>query len=88
MNAIQALYRVPEVAATMRELSKEMMKAGILEEMIEDTFEGLEDTEELEEEADNEIQNVRYCMRLVVYLFYPLLEKQIGWSYFSFRHSM
>ncbi len=26
MNAMQTLIRVPEVAATMRELSKEMMK--------------------------------------------------------------
>lgn len=31
MNAMQTLIRVPEVAATMRELSKEMMKVCILE---------------------------------------------------------
>jgi len=58
MQSLQALFRVPEVAATMRELSKEMMRAGILEEMIEDTFESLEDTEDLEEQAEQEIQNV------------------------------
>jgi charged multivesicular body protein 3 len=58
MNAVQALYKVPEVAGIMRELSKEMMKAGILEEMVEDTFEGFEDQEELEAEAEDEINNI------------------------------
>ena len=32
------LVRVPEINVTMRELSREMMKAGILEEMIEDAL--------------------------------------------------
>jgi charged multivesicular body protein 3 len=58
MQSVQALVKIPEVAATMRELSKEMMKAGILEEMVNDTFESLEDQEELEEAADEEIDNV------------------------------
>jgi len=58
MNAVQQLYKVPQVAATMRELSKEMMRAGILEEMVEDTFESLEDQDELEAEAEEEIDNV------------------------------
>ena len=48
MQSVQALIKIPEVAATMRELSKEMMKAGILEEMVNETFESLEDQEELE----------------------------------------
>ena len=58
MQTVQALVKIPEVAATMREMSKEMMKAGILEEMVNDTFESLEDQEELEEAADEEIDNV------------------------------
>ncbi|OXA44178.1 charged multivesicular body protein 3 [Folsomia candida] len=58
MQSVQALVKIPEVAATMRELSKEMMKAGILEEMVNDTFESLEDQEELEEAADEEIDNI------------------------------
>lgn len=36
--------------STMRELSKEMMKIGIIDEMIEETMESVE-PEELEEEA-------------------------------------
>ncbi|CAB3369497.1 charged multivesicular body protein 3 [Cloeon dipterum] len=58
MTSMQHLVRVPEVAATMRELSREMMKAGIIEEMLEETFEGLEDQEELEEEAQEEVDKV------------------------------
>ena len=41
----------------MRELSKEMTKAGIMEEMMEDTLEGLE-PEGLEEEAEEEVEKV------------------------------
>uniref|UniRef100_A0A2M3Z7N0 Putative vacuolar sorting protein vps24 n=1 Tax=Anopheles braziliensis TaxID=58242 RepID=A0A2M3Z7N0_9DIPT len=58
MQAMQALVKLPEVAATMREMSKEMMKAGIIEEMIDETMESLEDVEEMEQEAQKEIDNV------------------------------
>jgi len=58
MKSMQQLIRVPEIAATMRDLSKEMMKAGIIEEMLEDTMESLEDSEELEEEAQQEVDKV------------------------------
>ena len=34
-----------------------MMKAGIIEEMVEDTMEGLED-DDLEEAADTEVEKV------------------------------
>jgi len=57
MKNMQSLVRIPEIAATMRELSKEMMKAGIIEEMIEDTMEGME-PEELEEEAQGEVDKI------------------------------
>lgn len=60
MQAMQSLIRVPEVAATMRELSKEMMKAGIIEEMLDETMESVEDSEEVEDEADEEIDKVNY----------------------------
>ncbi|OAD56538.1 Charged multivesicular body protein 3 [Eufriesea mexicana] len=58
MQAMQSLVRVPEVAATMRELSKEMMKAGIIEEMLDETMESVEDSEEVEDEADEEIDKI------------------------------
>ncbi|KAM9354274.1 charged multivesicular body protein 3 [Pholidichthys leucotaenia] len=60
MKAMQNLVKIPEIQATMREMSKEMMKAGIIEEMLEDTFEGLEDTEEMEEAAEEEIDKILF----------------------------
>lgn len=60
MSAMQRLIRIPEVAQTMQEMSKEMMKAGIIEEMLDETFEDMEDTEEMEEAAQNEIDKVLF----------------------------
>ncbi|XP_028132686.1 charged multivesicular body protein 3 [Diabrotica virgifera virgifera] len=60
MQAMQRLVRVPEVAQTMQEMSKEMMKAGIIEEMLDETMEDLEDTEEMEEAAQSEIDKVLF----------------------------
>merc|ERR1711874_808171 len=56
----QALIKVPEVQKTMMEMSREMMKAGIIEEMLEDTMEGLEGEEELEEAAQEEVDKVLF----------------------------
>ncbi|XP_041828722.1 charged multivesicular body protein 3 [Melanotaenia boesemani] len=60
MKAMQSLVKIPEIQATMRELSKEMMKAGIIEEMMEDTFESMEDGEEMEEEAEEEVDKILF----------------------------
>uniref|UniRef100_A0A2K6K4A5 Charged multivesicular body protein 3 n=1 Tax=Rhinopithecus bieti TaxID=61621 RepID=A0A2K6K4A5_RHIBE len=59
MKAMQRLVKIPEIQATMRELSKEMMKAGIIE-MLEDTFESLGDQEEMEEEVEMEIDRILF----------------------------
>ncbi|XP_061101196.1 charged multivesicular body protein 3-like [Conger conger] len=59
MKAMQNLVKIPEVQATMRELSKEMTKAGIIEEMMEDTFENMED-EDMEEAADAEVEKILF----------------------------
>lgn len=58
MVAMQKLVRLPEIADTMRNMSREMTKAGILEEMIEETMESLDDTEGIEEEAQGEVDKV------------------------------
>lgn len=63
MMAMQNLVRLPEIAGVMRDMSKEMMKAGIIEEMLEETMDSIEDTEELEEEVQTEVDkvSVEYC---------------------------
>ncbi|CAL8105859.1 unnamed protein product [Orchesella dallaii] len=57
-QAASALIKIPAVAQTMRELSKEMIKAGMMEEVVNDTVESHEDQEELEEAADVEVDNM------------------------------
>ncbi|TRM64197.1 Snf7-domain-containing protein [Schizophyllum amplum] len=61
MKLSNSLIRLPQISQTMREMSMEMMKAGILEEMTEDVLE-MDDDEELEEEADAEVDNVLYAL--------------------------
>lgn len=57
MKNMQSLVKVSEVSNTMRELSKEMMKAGIIEEMMEDAFDVLED-DDMEEAAQEEVDKI------------------------------
>lgn len=58
MQAMQNLVRLPEIANVMREMSKEMMKAGIIEEMLDETMESVDESEELEEEVQSEVDKV------------------------------
>ncbi|CAL8286782.1 unnamed protein product [Lota lota] len=60
MKAMQSLVKIPEIQATMRDLSKEMMKAGIIEEMMEDTFESMEEGEDMEEAAEEEVDKILF----------------------------
>lgn len=64
MKLSNALVRLPEMSAAMRAMSAEMVKAGIMEEMMEDTLEGGvlgdEDAEELEEEAQGQVDKVLF----------------------------
>ncbi|KAI5825108.1 Snf7-domain-containing protein [Schizophyllum commune Tattone D] len=57
-----SLIRLPQISQTMREMSMEMMKAGILEEMTEDMLDMDADDEELEEEADAEVDQVLFAL--------------------------
>lgn len=59
MTAMQKLIKIPDIQKAMMTMSKEMMKAGIIEEMLEETMEQMED-DDIEEAADKEIENVLY----------------------------
>lgn len=62
MKCMHNLVKVHEISEVMRDLSKEMMRAGILEEMMEDTMEGISgvDEEEMEEAVQEEVDKVLY----------------------------
>jgi len=57
MTAMNKLVSVPQLKATAMAMSKEMMKAGIVSDMVDDTFESLDD-EETEEQAEMEVDKV------------------------------
>jgi len=60
MKTMQQLVRLPEIQKTMMEMSREMMKAGIIEEMLEDTMETVTESEDMEEEAQEEVDKILF----------------------------
>jgi len=60
MKLSNQLVKLPQISAVMREMSMEMMKAGIMEEMMDETLQSVDDDEELEEEADEEVEKVLF----------------------------
>uniref|UniRef100_A0A7I5E749 Snf7 domain containing protein n=1 Tax=Haemonchus contortus TaxID=6289 RepID=A0A7I5E749_HAECO len=57
LQSMQNLVKVPEIMKTMREMAQEMMKLGIIDEMIEETMETME-PEDLEEQAQEEVDRI------------------------------
>lgn len=58
MKDVNTLVRLPELTGTMKELSQELMKAGIIEEMVGDSLPDDELLEGEDEEADAEVDKV------------------------------
>lgn len=58
MKDVNTLIRLPELAGTMQELSIELMKAGIIEEMVEDTLPSDPDMLMEDDEAEGEVDKV------------------------------
>lgn len=58
MKDVNSLVRLPELAGTMRELSVELMKAGVIEEMIDETLPEDEGLLGEDEEAESEVDKV------------------------------
>ena len=57
MTAMNQLVKLPELQESMTAMSREMMRAGLIEEMISDTMDAM-DTEGLEGEADKEVDKI------------------------------
>jgi charged multivesicular body protein 3 len=56
MKVMNNLVKLPELQNDMQELSMEFMKAGIMDEMVQDAIEM--DDDEIEDEADEEVDKV------------------------------
>lgn len=58
MKDLNSLIRLPEYAMTMRELSTELMKAGIIEEMVDEVLPEDGDMIMEDDEAEGEVERV------------------------------
>ncbi|KAK6228282.1 Snf7 family - like 6 [Theobroma cacao] len=58
MKLVNNLMKAPEMAATMQEFSKEMTKAGVIEEIVNDALDTALDSEDIEEETEEEVDKV------------------------------
>ena len=58
MKDVNSLVRLPELTGTMRELSQELVKAGIIEEMVGDSLPDGELLEGEDDEAEAEVDKV------------------------------
>lgn len=58
MKDVNTLVRLPELSATMRQLSTELVRAGIIEEMIDDAIPDNQLLEDEEDEAEAEVDKV------------------------------
>ncbi|KAL5198812.1 hypothetical protein ABZP36_002324 [Zizania latifolia] len=58
MKIVNNLMKAPELATTMQEFSKEMTKAGVMEEMVNDAVDSALDSEDMEEEIEEEVDKV------------------------------
>jgi charged multivesicular body protein 3 len=59
MKTVNQLVKIPELHQQMEQMASEMMKAGIMDEMMEDAMDAL-DEEEVEEEAEEEVNKVLF----------------------------
>ncbi|VDB85400.1 unnamed protein product [Peniophora sp. CBMAI 1063] len=59
MRLSNSLVKLPQLNATMRDMSMEMTKAGIMEEMMDDIVD-IEEDEDIEEEANEEVDKVLF----------------------------
>ncbi|KAB1219027.1 hypothetical protein CJ030_MR3G015057 [Morella rubra] len=58
MKIVNNLIKAPEMATTMQEFSKEMTKAGVIEEFVNDAVDSALDSEDIEEETEEEVEKV------------------------------
>lgn len=58
MKDVNTLVRLPELTGTMRELSQELVRAGIIEEMVADSLPENELLEGEDDEAETEVDKI------------------------------
>lgn len=54
--------KISSIQGTIQEFSKKIMKAGIMEEVVDDMFESMDGLEEMEEAA--KVGLIKFCLKL------------------------
>ncbi|RCV13035.1 hypothetical protein SETIT_2G314500v2 [Setaria italica] len=58
MNIVNDLMKAPELAGTMQQFGKEMLKVEVMEEMVNEIVDSALDSEDLEDEIEEEVDKV------------------------------
>ncbi|MCO5585622.1 hypothetical protein L7F22_039557 [Adiantum nelumboides] len=58
MTLVNGLMKAPEISATMQEFTKEMTKAGVMEEFVSESLDSALDTDDIEDEIEEEVDKV------------------------------
>ncbi|KAK1411946.1 hypothetical protein QVD17_32825 [Tagetes erecta] len=58
MKTVNNLMKAPEMAVKMQEFNKEMIKAGVIEEMVNDAVDSALDSDDIEDEIEEEVDKV------------------------------
>ncbi|KAI3826453.1 hypothetical protein L1987_00501 [Smallanthus sonchifolius] len=58
MKIVNDLMKAPEMAVKMQEFNKEMIKAGVIEEMMNDAVDSALDSDDIEDEIEEEVDKV------------------------------
>ncbi|KAM1069112.1 hypothetical protein EV1_000992 [Malus domestica] len=58
MKLVNNLMKASEMAVTMHEFTKEITKAGVIEEFVDDALDTALDSEDIEEETEEEVERV------------------------------
>ena len=64
MKLVNDLIKVPQLQATMAQMSREMMRAGMIDEAMGDAIDSAVDTDTMEEETEAEVDKVQHIAGL------------------------
>ncbi|MEW5309792.1 MAG: hypothetical protein WDW38_001652 [Sanguina aurantia] len=74
MKVVGETMKLPALQKTMMEMSKEMMKAGLIDEMMSDAMDSAMDTDEMEEETEAQVEAILAELAVEVALFIEVSE--------------
>lgn len=58
MKEVNQLVQLPELMGSMQVLSQELVKSGIIDEMVTDTLDNLEENDAIEEDAEEQVNTI------------------------------